>query len=147
MQKREQIIAEARKWVETPYLHQHAILGFGADCLAVVREPGIACDVLTWDEDLFEPFRAYGEQPNPRNVIGMLESFFVPVEGEPLLADIVCLQWRPNMPMHLALLSQFKSRRTLIHAWRQHGKVVEHGFAAEWPGMAHSWWRYPGLAD
>jgi hypothetical protein len=47
--------------------------------------------------------------------------------------------------MHLAILADAKGRATMIHALGDIGRVVEHGFTAEWPGRVESWWRYPGL--
>ena len=34
---REAIVAEARRWVGTPYRHQASVIGAGADCLGLVR--------------------------------------------------------------------------------------------------------------
>ena len=33
----EDIVAEARRWIGTPYCHQASTLGAGADCLGLVR--------------------------------------------------------------------------------------------------------------
>lgn len=140
------LIIEARRWLGTPVRHQHAILGHGADCWAVVKEPGLACGVLDYDDDRMAPFAAYGEQPSPRIVLGVLETFLLPVTGEPETADVACIAWRPGLPMHMAILGDFQGRKTLIHALRNKHQVVEHGFSAEWPGLVHSWWRYPGFA-
>jgi hypothetical protein len=148
MQKREQIIERARTWVETPVLHQHAILGFGVDCWNLVKAVGEAEAVLQVDAELWAPFAGYGREPSPRIVMGVATTFLRPVEdGEQMAADIACIAWRPNLPMHFAILAAHKGRPTLIHAWKTVEKVCEHGFEQEWPGLVHSWWRYPGLAD
>ena len=34
---RENIVAEARAWIGTPYLHQASLRGAGCDCLGLVR--------------------------------------------------------------------------------------------------------------
>jgi len=145
LQKREALIAEARRWVRTPHRHQHEIMGHGADCWTTVKASGVACGVLPFSDERFAPFAAYSEQPSPRTVLGVLREFFLPVEGDPLLADVACIAWRPGLPMHLAILGDWKGRPTLIHCLKR--EVVEHGFSYEWPGRVHSWWRYPGLAD
>lgn len=31
------IVAEARRWLGTPYRHQASVIGAGADCLGLVR--------------------------------------------------------------------------------------------------------------
>jgi cell wall-associated NlpC family hydrolase len=60
MQKREQIIERARTWVETPVLHQHAILGFGVDCWNLVKAVGEAEAVLQVDPGCGRPSPATG---------------------------------------------------------------------------------------
>jgi len=35
--QRETIVAEARQWLATPYMHQASVKGQGADCLGLVR--------------------------------------------------------------------------------------------------------------
>ena len=37
MTQAEQVVAEARRWIGTPYLHQAATFGAGADCLGLLR--------------------------------------------------------------------------------------------------------------
>lgn len=145
--QRSEVFREALRWNETPFLHQHRILGHGVDCWNLIRAPGEACGVLSIDEELFAPFAAYGLQPSPRQVLGVLSTFLRPVTGEPMLADVACIAWRPNLPMHMAILGEHEGRPTLLHASSKFGKVVHHGFVAEWPRLVHSWWRYPGLAD
>ena len=34
---RAQIVAQARQWIGTPYLHQASLRGCGCDCLGLVR--------------------------------------------------------------------------------------------------------------
>lgn len=113
----------------------------------MIREPGRALEVLDYSEERMAPFAAYGEQPSPRIVTGVLETFLLPVGDEPRTADVACLQWRDGLPMHMAILGDFEGRPTLLHCLKRFGGVTEHGFTQEWPGLVHSWWRYPGLAD
>lgn len=37
MTHRQAVIAEARRWIGTPYHHQASLIGVGADCLGLVR--------------------------------------------------------------------------------------------------------------
>ncbi len=142
-----QLLAQARLWIGTPVRHQHAIIGFGVDCWHLVREVGTACGVLDYDDTLFDPFRAYGEQPSPRLVLGACRTFLASLEpGQQQVGDVACIAWRSGLPMHLAILGEYRSRPTLVHAHGARGRVVEHGFTAEWPRLVDSWWRYPGAA-
>jgi hypothetical protein len=145
--KPDDLLIEARCWLGTPHRHQHAILGHGADCWTTVCEPGRTLGLLDYSAERMAPYEAYGEQPSPRVVIGILNTFLRPIEGEARTADVACLQWREGLPMHMAILGEFRGRPTLIHCLKRLGGVVEHGFTQEWPQLVHSWWRYPGLAD
>jgi hypothetical protein len=138
------VLEEARRWLRTPVRHQHAILGHGVDCWNHIRAVGEACDVLTVRPNAWEPFAAYGEQPSPRLVMGVAETFLRP-QPKPRVGDIALIEWRPGLTMHFAILGQYRDRLTLVHAYKPRREVVEHGFVAEWPGLVHSWWRYPRL--
>lgn len=142
--KREEIVEEARRWIGTPYLHQHKVFGFGVDCLNLPRAVGEACGVLVVNEKRFAPLAAYSDQPSPRTVEAVSRCLFKRTT-RPLLGDIARIAWRPGLPMHFAILGEFRGRPTLIHALATKGGVVEHGFVAEWPGLVDSWWRFPGL--
>lgn len=146
MSKRAEILAEARTWLGTPKIHQHALKGFGVDCWGLVRATGEACQVLTVDPEAWEHFQGYGEVPSPRLVLGCANTFLVPIQ-EPGVGDIALLQWRDGLPMHFSLVGEFRGRRTLIHPIGngRRASCVEHGFTAEWPGLLHSWWSFPGL--
>lgn len=153
MQKRNDVQAEARRWIGTPVIHQHQLLGVGVDCWGHVRATGEGAGVLTVDAARWAQFAGYSRQPSPKVVLGVCRAFLKPRQvAMGLPGDIACIAWRTGLPMHLAILGEFRGRATLIHADarrvdRQHptGQVVEHGFTQEWPGLVHSWWRFPGV--
>lgn len=139
---------EARRWVGTPYRHQHRAQGLGADCIGLIWGVGEAASVLHIDLEAARPFLGYTRLPNPKRMGKALELFWVPVEDgivEP--GDFCWIAWpeAPDLPMHLALLTEGPAGPRLIHAWAAAQKVVEHDFTAEWQKRAVSWWRYPGL--
>lgn len=140
------VIDEARSWIGTPYRHQACVKAVGVDCTMLIRAVGEAVGVLAIDPDVWRRYAGYGRAPNPKRMGEALRRFMVriaPSKARP--GDVVWLEWRADMPMHLAMLARFKGRATLIHALSGAGKVVEHGYAAEWPARSHSFWRYPGL--
>lgn len=69
---RTQIIAEARGWIGTPYLHQASARGEGADCLGLVR--GVWRAVLGGEPE-----------PAPRYTPDWNERAFLRTGAEPLL--------------------------------------------------------------
>lgn len=162
---RERIVGEARRWVGTPYRHQARRLGAGVDCAGLIIGVGVALGVMPFSEERFREFANYARTPNPSHMRRALEAHLIEiperVAGE---GDIMWLEWRPDLPMHLAVAASvgdvpeqglsalwghtvMSGRGTMIHATSEVGRVVEHGFADPWPDRVNSWWRYPGLAS
>ncbi len=146
------VVASARRWVGTPYRHQSRTLGRGVDCVGLIIAVGLDAKVLDWSEGRFEPWAGYGRLPNPRRMRAGLEEFLVEIEAADARdGDIPWFAWRAGRPMHVGILSTDdclgEPRPMVIHATSTIGQVVEHGFAAEWPGRVEAWFRYPGVAE
>jgi cell wall-associated NlpC family hydrolase len=60
MTTRDQIVAEARTWLGTPWVHQHRAKGIATDCAGLVI--GVARSLGLVSDDFDVP--AYGRQPN-----------------------------------------------------------------------------------
>lgn len=141
------VIAEAREWVGTPYVHQAYLKGVGADCVGLIIGVGLAAGVTDWTPERHKPFSRYARTPHPERMRKAISTFLLPVErGAQRLGDVAWLEWRENLPMHLAILAELDERLTLIHAAGDIGRVVEHDLDALWESRINSWWRYPGLA-
>jgi NlpC/P60 family putative phage cell wall peptidase len=143
----EEVIAEARSWVGTPYHHQAMLKGIGADCVGLIRGVSTNCGG-PFDPLLWKRFENYSRTPNPRRMLEGMATFLVPVaKGDELqLADVLHLQWRGDMPMHLAFYATQDGRPTIIHALAAARRVCEHGFEPPWPGRVHAVWRLPIVA-
>lgn len=157
-QLRAAVVAEGRSWVGTPSIHQACRKGVGVDCAMLIRAVGEACGVVSVDPAAWQRFANYSRTPNPRRMAEGLARFLIEIPaGEKKPGDVMWLEWREALPMHLAILASRGQRLMMIHAYaragRNHktgqpeGRVVEHGFTAEWPGRVVSWWRYPGLVE
>jgi len=143
---RDQIVIEARRWLGTPYHHQAVVRGVGVDCVGLIRGVGHATGALPEDAEAWERFAGYSRIPNPRRMGEGMRQFLRPLEFPPQCGDIAWLQWRPDLPMHLAILaSDCRGDSTLIHSYSEAGGVVEHGLSPEWLARVKSWWRYPML--
>lgn len=149
---REKVVDEARRWVGTPYRHQSRVLNVGVDCVGLIIGVGLATGAMKWTEDRFAPWSGYGRLPNPRRMRAGLEEFLVEITAEEATdGDVPWFAWREGRPMHLGILTTDhclgEPRPMIVHATSQIGSVVEHGFAAEWPGRVEGWWRYPALVQ
>jgi len=143
------IIAEARRWVGTPYRHRAARLGIGVDCVGLIRGVAEATGVRTLSDAEWKPFETYSRTPNPEKMRQAMELFLEPsdVSAKIIAPDaFVCwLAWREHLPMHVGFAAALDGRRTLIHAALPIGQCVEHGFTDEWLSRVNSWWRLPGV--
>ena len=148
MELREEIQEEARRWLGTPYRHQHRMRGVAVDCIGVIWGVGEACRALSVDEALVRPYLAYSRLPSPTRFLDALAAFLEPAGDFVMPGDIACMAWDNDhgLPQHVGILCEDRGRPTIIHAESQIGRCVEHGFVGEWPGRVHSWWRYPGVA-
>lgn len=149
MATRTAVIEEARGWVGTPYRHQAVLKGVGSDCVGLIRGVGVAVGAMPARDDEWALFGGYSRTPNPRRMEEGMHMFLVPLgDTPPVPGDIVWLQWRQDLPMHLAILALGGAgRMTIIHSYSHIGRVVEHGFTQEWSGRVHSFWRYPDIED
>ncbi len=146
LQTRNRVITEAREWMGTPYQHQAMLKGVGSDCVGFVVGVGLATGVLTLTKQDRKAYAGYGRLPNPSQMRTVLERHCVEVpEHDVRIADVAWIEWRENLPMHLAMVGTHKGNRTLLHAVSDAGKVVEHTLTKQWDERIVSFWRYPGL--
>ena len=145
-----EVVDAARAWIGTPYVHQHRLRGSAVDCVGLIIGVGLEAGVLsTWSEEAWDAHRNYGRAPNPEHMGRAIRQFMKPLDG-PRVPDgaVAFIGWRQHLPMHLAIVGTLPDgRRSMIHAFERVGRVVEHGFDAEWPARVVSWWRYPGVAE
>lgn len=148
MDKRQAVIAEARQWIGTPYHHQQMVKGVGCDCVGLIRGVGFATGVMPEQPEVWARFNAYGRRPNPRRMLEGMNTFLVPVRpGDEQDGDIAWLEWRSDLPMHLALIAEGPlGEMQLIHSFSDVRAVVCHGVTTQWLDRIVSYWRYPGLA-
>ncbi len=127
-----QVVAEARRWIGTPYQHQSSCRGAGTDCLGLIR--GVWRAVLgaepmalpAYTQDWAEPAREESLWRNARRFL---------VEKKPEAArpgDVLLFRMRQDaVAKHLGILGDMTPHKTFIHAYSGHG-VVESPLSAPW---------------
>lgn len=143
----ELIVAEARRWIGTPYRHQHSHLGAGCDCLGLLR--GI------WR-------RMYGEEPE--SIPAYSADWSEPQAEERLLkaarrhlheidrktaapGDLLLFRMRPKaVAKHLGIQVQIGARSSFIHAYSGHG-VVESPLSLPWHRRIAARFQFPEGAN
>lgn len=130
-----QIVAEARKWLGTPFMHQCRQMGVGVDCGGLIYCIGNVLGLPVFD------VKNYSRQPDG-SLRHVLESQCAKVKrAEPgdILIMVPDKQWQ-----HIALLT-FDD--TVIHANQSRSsrinKVIEHRYAEKWKHLTVAAYRLP----
>ncbi len=141
---RADIVALARDWIGTPYVHQASLKGSGCDCLGLIRglwrelfgaEPGA---VPSYTRDWSEVAREERLWAAART--HLLER---PV-SQRRVGDIALLRMRDGaVAKHLGVLSTRDGVPTLIHAYSGHG-VVENDLVGPWTRRIVAVFAFPG---
>lgn len=128
-----QVVAEARRWLGTPYLHQASCQGAGCDCLGLIRgiwqalygqepehPPGYSMD---WSEPA-------GEEILWQAALRHLKPKFL---AEPDCGDVLLFRMRRGaIAKHLGVQSRLGSKgAAFIHAYSGRG-VVESALTPAW---------------
>lgn len=124
------VVAQARRWISTPYRHQASLLGVGCDCLGLLR--GVWRG-LYGDEPCTVPPYAPGWADTARGdpLREAAARHLVPLDPpEAGPGDVLLFRWRTHLPAgHCAIAS---GPGAMIHA---------HDGAAVAEVAIHPWWR------
>lgn len=144
---RADIVAAARSWIGTPYRHQGACKGAGADCLGLVR--GVWRELYGEEPEAPPAYTAdWAEGPGADGSINetMVEAarrHLVEIGiAEAREGDVVLFRMRPRGPAkHAGVLS---GADRMVHAWSGHA-VVETTLGRWWRARMAYAFRFPGV--
>ncbi len=142
---RDEIVADARLWVGTPYVHQARVRGVGSDCIGVIG--GIARDRgtpegLAWERD--PAAHDYGPIPNPRRLLEQCAHWLDRIATTDAVAGDVLLMRFTDDPQHFALLV---TPTYIVHASQMVvGRVVETRLDDAWRNRVVRAYRYRGIS-
>jgi NlpC/P60 family putative phage cell wall peptidase len=139
---RQDIVAEARSWIGTPYRHQASLKGVGCDCLGLVR--GVWRAVIGQEPERTPPYapdwaEAAGAealaQAATRHLIAVPLDQFAP-------GDVLLFRWRKDLPAkHAAIVT---SDDKMVHA-HDGAAVAEVTIAPWWRRRLSFAFRFPGI--
>ena len=146
---RQDIVAEARSWIGTPYRHQASLKGVGCDCLGLVR--GVWRAVMGEEPERAPPYapdwaEASGEEAlaaaAARHLIAVP---LTPASGRGSgwgFGDVLLFRWRANLPAkHAAIVT---SADTMVHA-HDGAAVAEVAIAPWWRRRLAYAFKFPGI--
>lgn len=124
------VVAEARAWIGTPYVHQASCRGAGADCLGLVR--GVWRAVIGPEPEVPPPYTPDWGEGGGRELLlsaamGWLRHVTVPAPG-----DVILFRMRDGaVAKHLGIATAVGPGAAFVHAYSGHG-VVESPLSAPW---------------
>lgn len=140
----EQLVAEARRWIDTPFVHQGRLMGVGVDCVGLVVGVAQSLGLAPGYVDR----RDYPRQPTDRYMGDQLNTHLVPVPIDARQAgDVLWFAWARD-PQHLGMLTE---RNTVVHAYgmdtgrRSRGGVVETTLSGSHLAAIRRVYRFPEL--
>src|SRR5262249_34485729 len=110
------IVAEARSWIGTPYMHQASLKGVGCDCLGLVR--GIWRFLYGSEpEDMPAYSKDWGEASRTEPLFAAAQRHFRETKiGAASAGDVLLFRWRPALPMKHCAILVAPSR--IVHAYQ-----------------------------
>lgn len=141
MTTRNDIIAEAREWIGTPYRHQHSTKGAGCDCLGFVR--GVYREVIGPEPETppnYSP--SWGEADRREVLLTAAQRHLVAID-DPQPGDVLIFRMKRGMiAKHCGIVS---SATHMIHAYQGADGVAESALVPFWRSKIVGTFRYPGV--
>jgi NlpC/P60 family putative phage cell wall peptidase len=125
------VIALARGWIGTPYIHQASLKGAGCDCLGLLR--GVWRELHGDEPEDIPPYLPHWDVSGDESLRDGLARHLATVALCKIAAgDVLLFRMVPRAPArHCAILAAQDGRPTLIHA-RQNKRVSEEAFTSAW---------------
>lgn len=139
----EAIIAAARGWIGTPYVHQQSVKGAGCDCLGLLR--GVWRELQGAEPEVVPAYSPdWAEAKGEETLRDALARHLVAIEPSRIMpGDALLFRMRHNGPAkHCGILAEKPGRLTLIHA-RQNKRVNEEDFTDAWRRRLAFAFRFP----
>ena len=139
---RSAIVAEARDWIGTPYMHQASLKGVGCDCLGLVR--GVWRALVGAEPERAPPYAAAWAEATGEEALAQAAARHLVAIGldEFHDGDVLLFRWRKHMPAkHAAIVM---AQDLMVHA-HDGAAVAEVALAPWWRRRLAYAFRFPGV--
>ncbi|WP_199262160.1 NlpC/P60 family protein [Paracoccus binzhouensis] len=135
------VVAAARGWIGTPYVHQGSVRGAGTDCLGLVR--GIWRELYGAEPEAMPAYTPdWGEVGGVELLLGGARRFLEPAPDE-RPGDVLVFRMRAGaVAKHMGIMAECGERASFVHAYDRHG-VVESPLSAPWRARIAGRFRFP----
>jgi NlpC/P60 family putative phage cell wall peptidase len=146
---RKAIVAEARRWIGTPYRHQASLHAIGCDCLGLVR--GVWRALIGPEPEALTPYSPdWAEAGRVETLVAAARRHLIETTPDEARAgDVVVFRWRADLPAkHAAILSARGAGEPtrMIHA-HDGAKVAEVALIPFWARRLAYAFAFPGATD
>jgi NlpC/P60 family putative phage cell wall peptidase len=132
MSRSARIVAEARGWIGTPYLHQASVKGAGTDCLGLLR--GVWRAIEGSEPEVVPPYTEDWAEPGRREVLlEAAERWLQPkLLADSAAGDVLLFRMRDgSIAKHLGIQSEIGATPRFVHSYTGHG-VIESPLSQPW---------------
>jgi NlpC/P60 family putative phage cell wall peptidase len=139
---RDDIVAETRRWIGTPYRHQASVRGVGCDCLGLVR--GIWRAVMGAEPECPPPYAPdWAEATGQETLAAAAARHLIPINRDAFTpGDVVLFRWRANLPAKHAAIVTVSG--LMVHA-QDGAAVAEVAIAPWWRRRLAFAFQFPGV--
>lgn len=143
MTTRAEVVAEARKWVGTKFMHQQSQRGVGTDCVGLIRgvslELGLRADLTPAEIDRANVYLSgYPLYAHSGIFRKACNEFLVPISKASIqIGDLVLMSFVNGEPQHLGIVCDYPHGGfSVVHALgpQAPNKVIEHRLDDRWFG-------------
>lgn len=127
-----QVVAAARVWIGTPYLHQASCRGAGSDCLGLVR--GVWRELLGSEPEAVPAYTMDWSEPARVETLWQAATrhFAHKPVSEEAPGDLLLFRMRDDgVAKHLGIAAETGAAPTFIHAYSGHA-VLESPLSTPW---------------
>ncbi|PTE23008.1 peptidase [Cereibacter changlensis JA139] len=137
------VVAEARRWIGTPYVHQASVLGAGADCLGLVR--GVWRALCGPEPERPPAYTQDWAEPSGQELLLAAAERWLRRKplGEAAAGDVLLFRMREGaVAKHLGILACAGAEASFVHAYSGHG-VIESPLSAAWARRVAARFEFP----
>lgn len=141
---RQDIVAETRSWIGTPYRHQASLKGVGCDCLGLVR--GVWRAVVGHEPERAPPYApGWAEAASGEPLADAAARHLIAIDRDTYrTGDVLLFRWRSNLPAkHIAIVT---ASDLMVHA-HDGAVVAEVAIAPWWRRRLAYAFRFPSVMD
>ncbi|ETX28252.1 peptidase [Roseivivax isoporae LMG 25204] len=141
------MVAAARGWIGTPYLHQGSLRGTGCDCLGLVR--GVWREIVGPEPERPPAYsRDWSEPQGEERLWAAAVRHLVPRTGANLCpGDVLLFRMREGgVAKHLGIAGATDRGPSFIHAYSGHG-VTESALTRPWRRRVVARFAFPDRRD